>query len=62
MRARDGDSGFALLDAKGLYQAGNIIDAGWMMGNVLIASGALIARDVFGVEHFSKLSAEAKAA
>lgn len=55
------DSGFALLDGKGLYEAGNVIDAGWMVGNVLIASGALVARDVFGVQRFAK-TAEAKAA
>ncbi|HEY3317660.1 MAG TPA: hypothetical protein VGK50_04490 [Coriobacteriia bacterium] len=49
------DSGFALLDAKGLYQAGDPVDAGWMLGNVLIATGALVARDVFGLQ---KASAE----
>lgn len=48
------DSGFALLDAKGLYAAGNPIDAGWMIGNVFIATGALVARDVFGVRRAAK--------
>lgn len=56
------DAGFALLDSKGLYEAGNIIDIGWMLGNVLIATGALVARDVFGVQLFAKPAAKQVAA
>lgn len=43
------DAGFAWLDWQGLYEPGHLVDAGWMIGQMLVATGALVARDVFGV-------------
>ncbi len=37
-----GDSGFAYLTTTGQYQTGNLIDAGWVVGFLLIAVAALL--------------------
>jgi diguanylate cyclase (GGDEF)-like protein len=37
-----GDSGFAYLTATGQYQTGNLVDAGWVIGFLLLAFAALV--------------------
>jgi hypothetical protein len=41
------DATYSWLQAADAYATGHIVDAGWMVGYVLIAVGALVARDVF---------------
>ena len=40
------DSAFAWLDALDEYSAGNLVDYGWILSNVLLAVGVSIARDL----------------
>jgi len=40
------DAAFCWLDFQGLYQSGNIIDVGWMLGYLSIAVGASLTRDL----------------
>lgn len=43
------DSGYALLQLHDAYQSGSPVDMGWMLGFSLIAMGASLARDAYGV-------------
>lgn len=56
------DAGFAYLDWNELYHPGHIVDVGWMLTHGLIATGALVARDVFGVTAEAKVGREKAAA
>jgi hypothetical protein len=40
------DVGFLLMQSNGVYHSGSPIDVGWMLGPVLMATGASIALDV----------------
>lgn len=40
------DTAYAWLAAAGTYESGMVVDYGWMIGHVAIATGALLARDV----------------